>query len=203
MRAAEHAPVGWESGAEEEDTLTGDLGATLRREWSIVVVNGGIWNWRVTYKKFRGRGPGADEKHLGADGIFEIEVSRNSEVHVKGVLFQAKKRGRRDRRLESQARRMEDVAKGGSAIFEYGPEHYNAIATGKYLDELSAEVRRSGDEAPWPLLGDFLGNDFLPCKTGLRGMYYDAVRGVLVLPAAPARRIALNHRIRVEALLLT
>jgi hypothetical protein len=30
------------------------------------------WTWSIDYTKFRGRGPGAAEKALGADGILEM-----------------------------------------------------------------------------------------------------------------------------------
>ncbi|TBO44472.1 hypothetical protein [Pedobacter kyonggii] len=61
----EHCEIaleGYESANEEEDTLTGDLGATLRIRNQKVEVkeaqagNQGTWNWSINYHKFRGRG---------------------------------------------------------------------------------------------------------------------------------------------------
>ena len=70
-----HAEQGWEAGEEEEDTLTGDLGGSLRTGGWIRSIQDDIpWHWRVTYKKFRGRGVNALESETGADGIFQIEV---------------------------------------------------------------------------------------------------------------------------------
>lgn len=91
---ANSAERGWESGNDEEDTLTGDLGANLRRHWSNPVsINGHEWKWQVTYKKFRGRGPNALENLCGEDGIFQIEVENTETLEItgKGLPFQAKK----------------------------------------------------------------------------------------------------------------
>ena len=91
---AQHAQEGWEGGSDDEDTLTGDLGATFRTPWSSPIrTNGDTWSWRMRYKKFRGHGPGAVEKKSGADGILQVEVTRGSEVQFKGLLFQAKRSG--------------------------------------------------------------------------------------------------------------
>src|SRR2546426_834811 len=99
MTRARTAVEGWEDGSEDEDTLTGDLGATLRTRRSTVTANGQTWVWRVRYKKFRGRGHRALERATGADGIFQIEVTTGDQKHFKGVLFQAKKVGTTDGRL--------------------------------------------------------------------------------------------------------
>src|SRR5258706_12006601 len=92
---SKEAVESWESASDEEDALTGELGKTLRKNWtSPVLVNGQSWSWRVDYKKFRGRGRDAFEKTSGADGIFQLEVTIGLEKFFKGVLFQAKKIGR-------------------------------------------------------------------------------------------------------------
>ena len=197
MARATTAVEGWEDGSDDEDTLTGDLGATLRTRPSIVTSNGETWMWRVRYKKFRGRGPGALERPTGADGIFQIEVTRGDEKHFKGLLFQAKKAGTTDGRLAAQVERMEGLASGGSAIFEYGPNAYRAATGHAYLTAGSPSLRSKG--APLQSLSSFLGDSFLPCGTGLRGMYYDALRALLLLPTGPAIRIPIRHRIVVEA----
>jgi hypothetical protein len=50
-------------------------------------------------------------------------------------------------------------------------------------------------------LGSFF-DEFLECKNGLRGMYYDAVRGRLVLPTVDleikAVQLDVRHRIKIE-----
>ncbi len=196
-RRAQHAQEGWEGGSDEEDTLTGDLGATFRTPWSSPIrSNGDIWLWRMSYKKFRGRGYGAFEKESGADGIFQVEVTRGSEMEFKGLMFQAKKTGQLNGDLASQVERMEAMAPQGSAVFEYGPDSYRAIAGHDYLTEASIDKSRIG-RALQPL-GGFLV-DFLSCTYGLRGMHYDAIRGLLILPNGSAYRVSLAHRFLIEA----
>ncbi|OGQ81379.1 MAG: hypothetical protein A3F90_12970 [Deltaproteobacteria bacterium RIFCSPLOWO2_12_FULL_60_19] len=194
---AREAAAGWEGGSDEEDTLTGDLGATLRTDWSqLPPADGYLWRWRVRYKKFRGRGQGAFEKTSGADGILQIEITRGSEKHFKGVLFQAKKVGRLNGDLASQLERMEQLAPGGSAVIEYGPTTYRAAPGKDYLQgHATSHEQRDAGFRP---LSEFLGDSFLPCASGLRGMYYDAVRELLVLPSGVAHHISVRHRITVE-----
>ena len=51
--------------------------------------DGHEWRWKVNYKKFRGRGKGAFEKRIGADGIVQIEVVKNDRAsEAKAVLTQ-------------------------------------------------------------------------------------------------------------------
>lgn len=199
----EFAEQGWNAGSDEEDTLTGDLGASLRRPWQDVFDPDAHqkWRWQVTYKKFRGKGKGADEKLFGADGIFEIAVQdqRTGTRFVKGLLFQAKKKGdTRKKKLEEQAKHMERIVPGGAAIFEYGPSQYSAwdaIESAPDLTVADAGKRISR-------LGDYLANRFLTCKVGKLGIYYDAVGRSLVVPdeteGVRIVRARSGNRIRVE-----
>jgi hypothetical protein len=197
-RRAQLAQEGWEGGSDEEDTLTGELGATFRTPWSDPIrSNGDLWSWRMRYKKFRGRGYRAFEKESGADGILQIEVNLGSVVQFKGLLFQAKKLGHLNGNLEAQVRRMEELAPGGSAIFEYGPEIYRAIAGQDYLARVRLD--KSGVASTFHRLGDFLALDFLACTHGLRGVYYNANRGLLNLPDGTAHRVSIPQRIMIEA----
>jgi len=199
-----HAEQGWNAGADEEDTLTGDFGGSLRTGgWTESPENGTLWRWRVTYKKFRGRGKDAIEKDTGADGIFQIDVYRAGETLIvsKGVLFQAKKyQGSSRSELIKQVRDMERTAPGGSAIFEFGPDGYRG-ASGR--DILGAR-ESDPDRIPHPeeRLGNYLAYRFMPCKSGLRGMYYDAVREILVVPLEDGQvkvvKVSLRHRLSVE-----
>lgn len=198
------AEEGWQSANEDEDTLTGDLGATLRRGWTTTHDDeGNPWKWRVTYKKFRGRGKGAVEKSIGADGILQIEVE-NSETGAmidKGLLFQSKKAGTAaPKKLNEQVENMEDLVPSGSAVFEFGPKKYQAYESAPVLEKrghigdvpASAKVR----------LGDFLADRFLPCRVGRRGLYYDAIRQSLFVPDRTNGLIRirreLRHRFRIE-----
>lgn len=198
--AAILAEGGWDAGNDEEDTLTGDLGATLRRTWSVPVsIDGHEWRWQVTYKKFRGRGPGAFEKYRGADGIFQIEIENieTSEFIRKGMLFQAKNQyNMRRAELTRQVSDMERLVPGGSAVIEYGPEIYRAFEGRRFLD--------IGDERPTiqPIrLGDFLADSFLGCTIGTLGMYYDAKRRIIIVPQGDrfrSYRIDIDNRIGIE-----
>jgi hypothetical protein len=199
---AEVGERGWEAGAEEEDTLTGDFCGSLRTAWTEVATADGTWHWRIEYKKFRGRGTGALEKQLGADGIFQIEAhSASGEIVAKGVLFQAKKtRGRSRSDLREQVRKMEEFAPGSSAVFEFGPDGYKAAPGSIVLREIQREPKRI-PRAEEPI-GDYLAGRFVPCESGLRGMYYDAVRKILVVPSGGNIRMVpmtLRHRVRINA----
>jgi hypothetical protein len=164
------------------------------------IIDGSSWKWRIRYKKFRGRGLGAFEKESGADGIVQIEVRQGQErgqekVQFKGLLFQAKKPGRRNRQLSDQVERMEKIAPGGSAVFEYGPKSYRAIPGDHYI----AFGRRNRKASTGQPIGRFLAQDFLPCAHGKKGMHYDANRLLLILPDGSAYKISLTHRLLIEA----
>jgi len=202
----EHAEGGWDAGADEEDTLTGDFGASLRtRGWIISGDNRTRSAWRVTYTKFRGRGPRAPEKETGADGIFQIEVypSDAPVLFSKGVLFQAKKyQGSSRGDLIEQVEKMEQIASGGTAVFEFGPQGYRG-SSGR---EILAANELTATRIPHPerALGNYLADSFLPCESGLRGMYFDAERGNLVVPEGIAGvklvRIRLKERIALQVI---
>ena len=204
IRVGDVAQEGWEAGESEEDTLTGHLGGQLQRRWSrSILIDGDRWRWRVTYKKFRGRGPRAFEKATGADGIVQIEIDLldQAESVTKGILFQAKKGNiRRDKDLREQVQDMESLAPNGSAVFLYGPDRYRAIEGQTYLNELRTDARILRDKVSG--LGSFLGNEFLPCNSGIQGMYYDALRRNLIIPTATGSprvlRVDLHHRISVD-----
>lgn len=173
------AEDGFPSGEEDEDTLTGDLFRALRRRWSRSIAVGiDVWRWRITTRKFRGRGELATESLIGADGIVQVEVSASgSTVARKGFLFQAKKRWHsRDQRLLAQVQLMERHAPGGSAVFDYTPEGYYATSG---LRVLTADGRPSGSEAT--RLGEFLASEFLECTVGRRDTYYEWEHRALVL----------------------
>jgi len=119
----------------------------------------------------------------------------------KGVLFQAKKTSDRRRgKLLEQAQAMEGIAPRGSSIFEYGPQMYRGadskavIATNGNLSNIpgTAVVR----------LGDYLADRFLPCKIGLRGLYYEGTRRTLFIPKRTRGyrrlRARLKHQFRIE-----
>lgn len=201
---AAHAEGGWEAGSDEEDTLTGDFGASVRTPgWVESRDDGARWQWRITYKKLRGRGRDAPEKVIGADGIFQIEVRPfgTSVVIPKGILFQAKKyQGSSRSDLIPQVEDMERVAPGASAVFEFGPNGYFGVS-GR---EILVTRQLDPDRVPHPerRLGSYLADEFLPCEAGLRGMYYDPFRGNLFVPLAGGEvrvvQISVRHRIALQ-----
>jgi hypothetical protein len=92
--AVEKAVQGFWSANEDEDTLTGHLGACLKTGTHTVDVTqdeiNGPWKWSIDYSKFRGRGKNATESYLGADGILELSLDMGYRRDTKSLLFQAK-----------------------------------------------------------------------------------------------------------------
>lgn len=65
----------------DEDSLTGALAKTIRRELSG---SHGHVHWSTRVKKLRGRGPGAPEKQLGADLLLRLR-SKTRRATLYGV----------------------------------------------------------------------------------------------------------------------
>jgi hypothetical protein len=175
----------WAAASEDEDTLTGEVGALLRQPRSSVFVTRSVWHWRVDYTKFRGRGSDALEHHTGADGLFSVEVwDAEGNGTVKGLLFQAKKgRVGRAKELREQVTEMERIVPGVSAVFEYNRELFRAARGTSYLEAVDEGLAPTRETLRG--LGDFLADDFLECESGALGLYYDANRRNLVLPTLP------------------
>ena len=170
------AVEGYISGNEDEDTLTGDLGASLRTNSQKVDVPpgneiSGIWTWSITYYKFRGRGNKATENAIGADGIFELKLNwGNNESQKKCILFQAKNRWQRaDKSLLEQTIKL-STWREASFILNYAPNNYEAF----FIDDgIKAKGSRSGISESIPL-GAFLSRYFLECLIGDIDLNYDA-----------------------------
>jgi len=197
------AQSAWSAANAEEDTLTGDFCGRLATGPREIHVDGTErWQWSIRYKKFRGRGPGAFERRSGADGIILVEVTpiANGVTLYKSLLFQAKKGDLRlDADLIEQIRKMERIAHGSSVVFEYRQDAYRAVPGTSFLERKSD--RRTSVERNEHPLGSFLGDEFLPCNSGVRGMYYDAVRERLLIPVGNdirAMKVELRHRLSIE-----
>ena len=193
------AEQGWSAGEDDEDTLTGDFGASLRTPgWNELQQAGGSWEWRVRYRKI---GPKA-EKRIGGDGIFQVEVQPSdgsSLITYKSILFQSKKHEGSSRSdMIDQVENMEEIAPGGSAVFEFGPEGYRGAAGRIILDERERNPRHIPH--PDEPLGTFLADEFLPCGAGLRNMYCDFEDRTLFVPVdgGTVKRISLRHAIELE-----
>ena len=160
---------------EDEDTVTGALGQAISMSHpQIFQSNGERYVWQVSYKKIRGRGKGAPEFHLGADGMFQIEVRdrRNRVVRRKGLPFQAKKFWEgRDQELIGQAEKI-NAAAGQGLVIAFSDVRYEACSTADVL-RLEGDGRRVREERKMRSLGQVLGNDFLNCDIGTDGLYYD------------------------------
>lgn len=171
IRSAHRAEDGYESVEEDEDSITGDFLRAIRKTWSKPTsVNEAIWRWRVTTRKFRGRGELATESLIGADGVVQVEVTTpEGEVKRKGLLFQAKNDWRhRDATLLEQLGLMQRAAPGGSAVFDYSSLAYRGFTP----DLILRNNGRPGDSHP-KRLGEFLAEDFLECHVGRRDLWYD------------------------------
>lgn len=162
----------------DEDSLTGALGQALAMREPIVFTGpDGAYSVRVSYRKLRGRGPGAPEKRLGADGIFQIEVANGNGdvVRSKGLPFQAKTNWRgKDSALLGQADIMEQVSPGGLVI-DYSPAGYKACPAKAVV---AAGGRRSNVDRYGVMrsLGQVLSRDFLECTIGTKGLYFDPAK---------------------------
>lgn len=194
----------WVANAAHEDSLTGAVFADLRTRSSRRVYDQQAeWRWRITTRKFGSGGRSSEEKLSGADGIVEIEVRHHStgQVETKGLLVQAKKGwSGRDNRLLGQVVDMESLAPGSSAAIDYSSRGYHC-AEGRSVIAADGNRRRFEDGQVFPF-GDFLAERFLSCEVGLRGLYYEAHRKLLHLPAAHGRPEALAYlipeRMRIE-----
>lgn len=160
--------------AADEDSLTGALGQAIATRPMIFKGTDGDVLVAIEYLKIRGRGAGAPEATLGADGIFQIRVldAAGSPIREKGLLFQAKKGWKhRDQDLASQCRSM-IRASGGGMVINYGPSGYEAFSAQAVID---ADGRRDDAEAARRPLGHMLGDDFLDCTIGTAGLTYESL----------------------------
>ncbi|WP_299134541.1 hypothetical protein [uncultured Tenacibaculum sp.] len=147
------AESGWEFSNQDEDTITGDFLGNLRTpNW----INKNNFEYRFYYNKFRGRGKGALEKSVGADGIITFELIENGEHLYKSFVFQAKKEG--NKTGKEQLEKMEYNFPGGNVIFRYG-------ANGYYIENYGNDNMR---------ICEYLYNIFLNCKHGIFGVHYDS-----------------------------
>jgi hypothetical protein len=173
---------GYLSANEDEDTLTGHLGACLRIKNQTVEVPSagnelpGKWTWSIDYYKFRGRVGNAPENFLGADGIFELKLNYGSRTEKKSLLFQAKKEWHNsDPSLFNQCIKL-STWREASFVLNYRPTTFEAIL----LDDV-IRSRGSRQEITNVVdLANFLGNDFLDCEIGDNDLEYDAITRRLI-----------------------
>jgi len=184
---------GYLSGNEDEDTLTGQLGANLRTGRHVVNANG--WTWSVEYTKFRGRGSGATEKFVGADGIFEIHVRHIEGEQRKALLFQAKNDWHQDTKLVEQALLL-STWREAAFVLNYTPTTIEAFR----LDDV---IRSGGDRSQAATtsttLSQFLGGEFLLCRVGDLYLAYDARNRILTWQTMSGEFVSVPFSLRSRA----
>lgn len=161
----------------DEDSLAGSLGTML-----VEHVNGvrDGYSWETTFKKFRGRGPGADEHRYGADFAYEIEADVYGRRRRKTLLVQAKREWSGfDARLPRQADLLSQLPDDAGMIVDLRPDGYRAVSA-------SIAAAAGGDARNIPNnafreLGDSLA-EFAACRIGSTRIAWDEVGArVLVL----------------------
>ncbi len=203
-RAVNRAVEAHKSGQEDEDTLTGQLGAFLRtpRPRSVTVTADnvpGTWTWRLDYRKLRGRGPKATERILGADGIFDLVLTHGGEQTRKGSLFQAKTGAEDRQRLLAQLIRL-STWKEAAFVIRYGHDAYTAMAFDSAFNLANGLPGTSN--VP---LDAFIMDWFVACLVGDSELYYSWEERILQWRDLKGERIeasfAVKHHLdlRVDA----
>jgi len=199
--AVTKAVDGFWSGNEDEDTLTGALGESLRcgtETVNALASNNelpGKWKWSIDYTKFRGRGKNATEKILGADGIFELTLSHGYRQDRKSVLFQSKTDWTTDTDILKQSLLL-STWREAAFVLNYTEDAYETFS----IDEV---VKARGKKPDKGLtLQKTLSDYFLECKIGDTELEYDARLRRLAWRASAGIRVAaqfsIPYRIRVR-----
>jgi hypothetical protein len=203
-QSIERAVADFWSANEDEDTLTGDLGACLRTGTHSVEVTRnqneeiyGLWKWSMDYAKFRGRGKGATESYLGADGIFELRLSWGSRTETKSILFQSKVNWHADQNLVRQAILL-STWREAAIVINYTPTGFEAYS----IDSILASKGERASAQDGQSLKKVLGEYFLECKIGNTDLVYDPRARKLAWRASTGVRVAtqfsIPHRIRIN-----
>jgi hypothetical protein len=180
--------------AADEDAVTGALGQALRGQGELAMPDGRIVRWATRYRELRGRGRSAPDKHLGADGLFEVEMEdEERDRSRKSLPFQARNAaaGYGDSLLRGQAKRL-NAFPGGGVVINYRSEGYVAVDASLVAE---GEATRNS-EMP---LADALAEDFIGCRRGSTAYLFEpSVGGVLLVHGSflTVRRWLPRHRIR-------
>jgi len=170
-----NAQAQYQNAAGDEDSLTGALGALISTPEPVHFLFGPSPDIEVQidFRKLRGRGHNAPEKRLGPDGIFQLQISTNGVPYFrKGLPFQAKKNWKgRNRQLVNQARAMQRNL-GGGIVVDYTAQGYTACAIAHAIESNGNRKAVAGRGQLHPL-GQILASDFLECRLGIQGLYYD------------------------------
>jgi hypothetical protein len=204
VRAVRRALRAHRSGQEDEDTLTGQLGACLRttQPRRVVVELDKVrrtWTWSLEYRKFRGRGPKATEKLVGADGIFDFVMTRDGEQTRKAALFQAKTGSEDKQRLLAQCIRL-STWKEAAFVIQYGEKAYSVWD----MNDAFNLAMGFGEPKDVPL-DVFITEWFIACLVGDSELHYDVDKRSLRWRDTNGERVeasfSVKHRLglRVDA----
>lgn len=200
--AVPKALEGYWSASEDEDVLTGHLGACLKiGSQTVRVPKGqsdfpGDWTWSLDYFKFRGRGKNATENILGADGLFELRSQLGDRTETKSLLFQAKKDWQTDPSLVAQCIKL-STWREAAFVLNYTSTAFEAFSVDEVLRARGAKPQDSDARQ----LGDFLAGDFLECLIGDMDLLYDPKARKLIWRAMSGEIVGtvfeVKHRMRV------
>ncbi|WP_129021462.1 hypothetical protein [Edaphocola flava] len=174
------AESGWEFANQDEDTLTGDFFGKMRTQWHT----NKDYEWRFHYNKVRGRGRNAMEKTIGADGIITLHYRDRitDQDFYKSLVFQAKKINNPINK--DQWKKMNAFFPGGNMIVCYSPQGYNCYINNNTTNKLS--------------LCKIIAEDFLQCKIGIMGLYYDHKDNKFIRPNNVPTKGTVDHELMIE-----
>ncbi|WPQ63815.1 hypothetical protein SIO70_02945 [Chitinophaga sancti] len=190
----------YESAFEDEDVLTGHLFGLMKIDEQNVIIDdlevGGTWKWSIDYKKFGGRGKGAPESIIGADGIFELSLYRGDEEMKKSLLFQSKLDWQsRDEKLYLQCSKLITWL-GAATIINYTQDELESYS----IEDVIANHGRKPSEMK-PLI-QLLGDDFINCFIGDSDLRYDAFTKRLIWldrdNETVATKFNINRRLKIN-----
>lgn len=180
--ASKEGEKGWEYANQEEDTLTGDYLGRLRTG----INTRDDWSWKIKYHKFRGRGKGAYEKKVGADGIITIEIQKNGIRETKSIIFQAKKKG--NNQTTNQLSKMKSTLPDGNMMIVFSPDGYFGETGDGFTNDRNLKTR----------IGDYLADVFVECKNGQWGVEYDGIKNELKTLERSIPSANINHKLSIE-----
>jgi hypothetical protein len=204
--AIKQAVEGFLSANEDEDTMTGHLGALLRLRDQRVSVSqqkegsSGVWIWSIDYFKFRGRGPGATENVLGADGLIELRLNRGGSVDTKSLLFQSKLNWGSDQSLLFQCIKL-STWREAAFVLNYRPSGFQAFR----IDEVIRSRGNYSGRLTHFSLEEFIGRLFVDCQVGDNDLIYNPKSRRLVWKTSNNEKVSMRFtipqrlRINIEA----
>jgi hypothetical protein len=173
VRAAELA---YPEGSRDNDALTATLGTALALSGD---------SFSCEYRNLGG-------ESAGATGIFQVEVlnAAGSVVFRKGLLFQTTVQwAGRDPVLVERARTLDGNFRR-SVVIDYSAEGYHAASIAHVL---AANGDRRRMRHRMRKLDEILGIDFVHCRMGLTGLYWDVQKATLMDPAGSGPDLRVKH----------